>query len=379
MSKEKFVRNKPHVNIGVLIAVFGILSTLSLGMVIFNDVVATLDSDGDTIPDQEEDRAKQPLFFDVTDEILTFRSYGTETSPTTGGHEVGHQLGLSHDGLSSHLEIQSRLYDDVSTENPILEFGVKYESLIEFVDSDTNGFFEPLVDTVIAQTTLDNMVRVEFGYGVDGQPSYYSKYSTLAGMFKVDLFTSKEHVLLARQVGLLAPNELKSYLTITNYVPLTFGTNLALKLSLNATHDLLFSNTGLFVKSSTGEYMVKYEWYDWAITDGTTTIVNTTIPKTSIPSMSGEIYINFGESTNVSYDPRLSWQVPIPGKWNIFDLPWTYFAIGSIALLTVVGTTRVLRKKPGRVKYVYEKASDSTESTTDAEKRIPSHLRHRDR
>ncbi|MCK4286482.1 MAG: hypothetical protein KAX18_09785, partial [Candidatus Lokiarchaeota archaeon] len=71
------MRDKPHVNIGVLIAVFGILSTLSIGMVIFNDIVATSDSDGDTISDYEEDRAIQPLFFDITDEVLTFRSYGT--------------------------------------------------------------------------------------------------------------------------------------------------------------------------------------------------------------------------------------------------------------------------------------------------------------
>ncbi len=379
MSKEKFVRDKPHVNIGVLIVIFGLLSTVSLGMLIFNDVVSALDSDGDSIPDQEEDRAKVPLFFDITDEVLTFRSYGTETTPTTGGHEVGHNLDISHYGLSSHLDIQSRLYDDVSTELPILEFGIKYESLIEFVDSDTNGFFEPLLDSVIAQTDLDNITRVEFGYGVEGQPSFYSEYSALAGTFKVDLFTSREHVLLARQVGLLAPNELKSYLTITNYVPLTFGTNLALKLSLDSSHNLNFSSSGLSVKTSTGEYMVEYEWYDWAIIDGNKAIVNTTVPKSSIPSMSGEIYINFGELTNVSYDPRLSWQVPIPGKWNIFDLPWTYFAIGSIALLTLTGTTRVLRKKPGRVKYVFAKSSESPKTTTKAEKRIPSHLRHKDR
>jgi hypothetical protein len=185
--------------------------------------------------------------------------------------------------------------------------------------------------------------------------------------------------LLARQVGLLAPNELKSYLTFTNYGPLTPGTKLALKLSLNATHNLIFSNTGLSVKSSTGEYTVEYEWYDRAITDGTTAIVNTTVPKSSVPSKSGVIYINFGELTNASYDPKLSWSVPIPGKWNIADLPWTYFAIGSIALLMVVSTTRILRKKPGRVKYVYAKSSDSTKTTTKAEKRIPSHLRHRDR
>jgi len=379
MSKEKFVRDKPHVNIGVLIAVFGILSGLSLGMVIFNDVVATLDSDGDTIPDLEEDRAKQPLFFDITGEVLTFRSYGTETIPTTGNHEVGHNLDISHAGVSSHLEIHSRLYDDVSTEIPLLDFGVKYESLIEFVDFDANGFFEPAVDVIIAQTTLDNITRTEFGYGIDGQPSYYSKYSTLGGVFKVNLYTSREHVLLARQVGLLAPNELKSYLTFTNYVLLTPGTNLALKLSLNATHNLIFSNTGLSVKTSTGEYTVEYEWYDRAITDGTATIVNTTVTKSSVPSKSGVIYVNFGELTNASYDPKLSWSVPIPGKWNIADLPWTYFAIGSIALLMVVSTTRILRKKPGRVKYVYAKSSDSTKTTSKTEKRIPSHLRHRDR
>ncbi len=379
MSKEKFVRDKPHVNIGVLIAVFGILSTLSLGMLIFNDIVAASDSDGDTIPDLEEDRAVQPLFFDITDEILTFRSYGTETTPISGNHEVGHNLDISHAGFSSHLEIRSKLYDDVSTEIPLLEFVVKYESLIEFTDSDANGFFEPALDVVIAQTTLDNITRTQFGYGVDGRPSYYSIYSTLGGVFKVNLYTSREHVLLARQVGLMAPNELKSYLTFTNYGPLTPGTNLALKLSLNATHNLIFSNTGLSVKSSTGEYMVEYEWYNWAITDGTPTIVNTTIPKSSVPSNNGVIYINFGELTNASYDPRLSWSVPIPGKWNITDLPWTYFAIGSIALLMVVSTTRILRKKPGRVKYVYAKSSDSTKPTSKAEKRIPSRLRHKNR
>ncbi|MHA2290464.1 MAG: hypothetical protein ACXABG_16885 [Promethearchaeota archaeon] len=115
------------------------------------------------------------------------------------------------------------------------------------------------------------------------------------------------------------------------------------------------------------------------ITDGTTTVVNTTVPKSSILSVSGEIYINFGDVTNVTYDPRLSWHVPIPGKWNVFDLPWSYFAIGSIALFTVAGTTRVLRKRPGRVKYVYAKSTDATKTTADAEKRIPSHLRHRDR
>jgi hypothetical protein len=363
MSKEKFVRSKPHVTIGVLIAVFGLLSSFSLGMVIFNDIVVTLDSDGDTVPDQEEERSKRPLFFEVTNDLLSFRSYQTETSPTS----VGHNLELSHDGLSTHLEIHSSLFNDVSTGVPLLEFVLKYESLIEFTDIDTNGYYDPGDDSIAGEAALTNMSRVDFGYGVDGQPSYYSGYSSIDGVLRVDFYTSREHILLGRQIGLLAPNELKSLLTFTNYVPLTGGTKLALKLSFNSSHNLIFSNTGLSVKVSTGNYKVEYEWYDWAIADGINTKVNITVPSSPILSKNGTIYINFGRLTNGTYDPKLSWDLPNLDTFNFADLPWTYFAIGSIALLMVATTTHVVRKKPGRVKYgYYTKSSNSAE--TDVKK-----------
>ena len=380
MSKEKFVRDKPHVTIGLLITVFSILSGLSLGIVIYNDVKTRSDSDGDTVPDNAEDRAKQPLFFEATENLLSFRSYGTETTPTGGNHELGHNLDILHGGLSSHLEIRSSLYDDVSTGIPILEFGIKYESLIEFVDANSNGFFEPVVDTIVGETSLINMVRIDFGYGVEGQPSYYSGYSTIDGVFKVYFYTSREHVLLARQVGLLAPNQLKSYLTFTDYSPTTSGLNLALKLSLSSNHNLVFSSSGLSVEASTDNYKAEYEWYDWAITDGTNTTVNTTVPSSSVPSSNGVIYLNFGQFTNGTYDPKLSWHLPYRNIFNFFDLPWSYIAMGSIAILMVIVTTRVVRKIPGRVTYEPAKlSSKSKKKATKAEKRIPSTLRHRDR
>ncbi|MHA1914764.1 MAG: hypothetical protein ACW986_07480 [Promethearchaeota archaeon] len=379
MSKEKFVRDKPHVTLGIIIAILGIFTATSTGVVMYIDVTETADSDGDGIADHLEERSKRPLFFGVADDLLTFSSYEGGTSPTSGNHEVGHNLGLSHDGLSSYVEIHSRLYDDLSTGIPVLEFGIKYDSLIEFVDSDSNGYFEPAMDTVVGKTLLTNLLRVEFGYGVDGQPSYYSRYSTLDEVFKVDFYTSREHVLLGRQVGLLAPDELKSVLTITNYSPITGGTSLALNLSLSSSHNLIFSSSGLEVKTSTGAYEVEYEWLDWAIIGGMSSIVNTTVPKTA-PSMSGDIYINFGDVINVSYYPRLMWSVPIPGKWNIFDLPWNYIAMGSIGLLMAATTAYIVRKRPGRTTYQpMTLSTNSTETTTDGEKRIPETLRHRDR
>ena len=249
MSKEKFVRDKPHVNIGTIaLIVLGIISMFSLGMMIFIDIMEKRDSDGDTIPDLAEGNAGHPLFFDTSDNVLFFRTYETSTS----NHEVGHNLDISNDGLSSHVNVQLGLHDDVSTAIPVLDFNIKYDSLIEFVDTDSNGFFDPVIDAVVGKTTLDNMLRLRFGFGVGGEPAYYSNYSTIDGVFKVDFYTAREHVLLGRQVGLLSPFELKSYITFTEYTQITGGTQLALNLSLN-------------------------EWYDWAIIDGVETKINTTV------------------------------------------------------------------------------------------------------
>ena len=123
MSKEKFVRDKPHINIGLIIALFSILSSISLGIMIYKDVMATLDSDGDSIPDDIETSERVPLFLQIYDEFLTVSTFDTESSTTLGGHEVGHHLGSSH-GFVSYLELDSSLYDDTSTGIPILEFNV---------------------------------------------------------------------------------------------------------------------------------------------------------------------------------------------------------------------------------------------------------------
>jgi len=375
MSKENFKRDKPHVNIGVLLLIFSMISGFSLGMVIYKDITKLLDDDGDSVPDIEEDRLRTPLFFEVTDDLLTFSSYDTATIPTTTGHELGHNLGLSH-GFSSHLAIQSNLYDDVSTGIPILDFKMQYESLIDFLDVDSNGYFDPVVDVIIGETALTNLTLENIGYGIDGQPAYYSGYSSSDGVFNAEFYISGEHVLLGRQVGLLAPNELKSRLTFVNYVP----SSLTLKLSFNSSANLIFSPSGIPLRASTGLYEVQYEWNDFAITDGTMTTVNVTLPSSSIPSNNGEIYINLGQVSNGTYDTKLLWVLPHNNLFNLLDLPWTYITIGSITILTVISTTHVIRKKPGRLKYrPLSSSSDSPESTTQADKSIPSTLRHRDR
>jgi len=402
MSKEKFVRNKPHVNIGTIALIaLGIISTISLGMMIYIDIMEERDSDGDSIPDLAEGNAGHTLFFDTSDDTLFFRTYETGTS----NHEVGHQLGLSHDGLSSHVNVQLGLLDDVSTAIPILDFNIKYDSLIEFFDDNGNGFFDPATDTIIGKTMLDNMLRLGSGFGVGGEPAYYSSYSTIDGVLKVDFYTAREHVLLARQVGLLSPLELKSYITFTEYTRITGGTSLALNLSLSSSHDITFSGTDLSAISSTGNYEVGYEWPDWAIINGVETKVNTTIPSSPMLSNVGSIYINFGEIINGTYDPKLHWQIPRPTSFSITDLPWSYITIGSIGILVIGMAVKdhIPRKKPGRVTYqpitlsaesadkvprkrpgrvTYQPittSSKSSETTSESENRIPKTLRHRDR
>jgi hypothetical protein len=400
MSKEKFVRDKPHVNIGTIaLIIFGIASAVSLGVMIYIDIMEERDSDGDSIPDLAEGNAGHHLFFNISDDTLSFRTYETGTSR----HEVGHNLDISHDGFSSHVNVQLGLLDDVSTATPIIDFNIKYDSLIEFVDGDSNGFFDPAFDTIIGKTTLDNMLRLGSGFGVDGEPAYYASYSTIDGVFKVDFYTAREHVLLGRQVGLLSPFELKSSITFTEYTPITGGTSLALNLSISSSHDITFSGTTLSAISSIGNYEMKYQWYVRAIINSVETQVNTSVPSSPMSLNIGSIYINFGEVINGTYDPKLHWQVPRPNSFSITNLPWEYITIGSIGILTVSMVVKTRRKKPGRVTYqpittstepadkvprkkpgrvTYQPITTSTESaekTTKSEKRIPKNLRHRER
>ena len=349
MSKEKFVRDKPHVNIGTIaLIIFGITSLSSFGMLIFADVMETRDSDGDSIPDLEELSANHPLFYEASDNILSFRTYESST-----GHELGHNLGISHGGFSSHVNVLLNLYDDVSKPIPIVDFNIKYDSLIEFVDNNANGFFDPTIDTVVGKTTLDNMIRIGFGFGVDGEPAYYSSYSTISGLFKVDFYTTREHVLLSRQIGLLAPYELKSVITLTEYVPITGGTMVALNLSLSSSQGIYFSGLTSSAIASTENYKSIYKWYDKATINDIQTTVNTTVPSSPIPLNSGQIYINFGNVVNGTYDPKLYWELPTTTNFNIFsDVPWSYITIGSLAALSITtAASHVARKRPGRVKY----------------------------
>lgn len=366
MSKEKFVRDKPHVNIGTIaLIVFGITSLSSLGMMIFSDVMETRDSDGDSVPDQEELSANHPLFYDATEDTLSFRTYETTT-----GHELGHNLGISHGGFSSYVNVLLNLYDDVSTPIPILDFNIKYDSLIEFIDNNANGFFEPTIDTVIGKTVLNNMIRTEFGFGVDGEPVYYSSYSTISGLFKVDFYTAREHVLLSRQVGLLAPYELKSVITITEYVAITGGTMVALNLSLSSSQGIDFSGLTSSVMTSMGNYKAVYEWYDTATINDVETTINTTVPSSSIPLDTGQIYINFGSVVNGTYHPKLRWELPRTTSFNIFtDIPWAYITICSLAIIAITtAASHVARKKPGRVKYSPPPSQKSSETITQSKK-----------
>jgi hypothetical protein len=315
---------------------------------IFADVMETRDSDGDSIPDLEELTANNPLFYEASENTLSFRTYESIT-----GHELGHNLGISHGGFSSHVNVLINLYDDVSKPIPILDFNIKYDSLIEFVDNNANGFFDPTMDTVVGKTTLNNMIRTGLGFGVEGEPAYYSSYSTVSGLFKVDFYTAREHVLLSRQVGLLAPHELKSVITIMEYVPITGGTMVALNLSLSSSQGIDFSGLTSSALTSMENYKAVYEWYDTATINDFQTTVNTTVPSSPSSLNSGQIYINFGSVVNGTYDPKLLWELPRTTSFNFFtDVPWSYITIGSLAVLSITTSAgHVVRKRPGRVKY----------------------------
>ena len=380
MSKEKFVRDKPHVNIGLIITIFSFLSIASVGILIYNDIKILFDSDGDSINDYDESRSEIPLYIEATSNSLDYRSFLTDTSSETQTHEVGHHLGINH-GIISHLEINSHLYDDVSSGNPILNFSWRYESVIEFFDEDGDGYFESSIDTVLGLYPILNMTRVAFRQGIGGQPALYSEYISNDGQLTVEFFTTEEHVLLSRGIGMLAPNDLKSLLKFSDYSPLTNETGIVLNISIQSSSELLFSDSK--VNASEGEYRAEYEWLDWAIKDGINGTVNITVPTSANPGKGASIYINLGNFQNATYDPHYYPNIPTRNAFSLIeDIPWPYVALSAVSVLMVSVGVKTARKKYGRVKYgeiTLEKKHSHGNSTSDAEKRIPAKLQHKNR
>ena len=182
MSKEKFVRDKPHVNIGTIaLIVLGIISMFSLGMMIFIDIMEKRDSDGDTIPDLAEGNAGHPLFFDTSDNVLFFRTYETSTS----NHEVGHNLDISHDGLSSHVNVQLGLHDDVSTAIPVLDFNIKYRRT-----GETNPAWK---GNKVGITALHRWIGIHKPKPTDGKCQICHQVADEKGRTKLVLSNIKNH------------------------------------------------------------------------------------------------------------------------------------------------------------------------------------------
>lgn len=346
MSKEKFVRDKPHVNVALVAVV--IITGLSCGMVIYTDIVKRLDGDGDGVPDNQEARRQIPLYFESSDDSLLYHTYETTNGSTSGIHEPGHDFTIIHAAGTMHLQLHWNQYEDVSTETPKVDFNWMYDSLIEFVDVDANGLFEPAFDSVVAQTSLDNWTRIGLGFGVDGEPVFYSSYHTGDGVLETTFYVTKEHVLLSGGIGLLDPGDLKSILEFTDFVPITGGTKLALNLSIQSDRDLQFSSAGVSV--SNGKFGAEYLWPRWILRDGVNGSVNVTMPTPGASIQEADVYLNLGMFSSAMMDPHFR----ILNRRDTFsfsDLPWTYIALGSVTLLGIGLTSQKAKKRPGRVKY----------------------------
>ncbi|MBD3188991.1 hypothetical protein GF325_19345 [Candidatus Bathyarchaeota archaeon] len=346
MSKEKFVRNKPHVNVGLVAVV--IITGLSCGMVIYQDIAKLLDGDGDSVPDNREARMQIPLYFESSGDSLLYQTYETVNGSTPVHHEPGHDLTISHATGTMHLQLHWNQYADVSTGIPKVKFSWIYDSLVEFMDVDANGLFEPAFDSVVAHTSLDNWTRTGFGHGVDGEPVFHSSYLTGDGVLEATFYTTEEHVLLSRGIGLLEPGDLKSILEFTDFVPITGGTKLALNLSIQSDRDLQFSSAGVTV--SNGSFGAEYMWPRWIVRDGVNGSVNVTMPLPGAPVKEADVYLNLGMFSSATVDPHFR-IFRRRDNVSLIDLPWTYIALGSVTLLGIGITSQKTKKRPGRVKY----------------------------
>jgi len=293
-----------------IIVVF--LIGIALISLIFNYVIAS-DNDEDGIEDEFEELNKRDIDIEIEADKIQI-----ESSLRSGDIKDEIQLKITND--SEGLSIEVGYESEISSENITLvdlEFGIIFRKLIEFVDSDENGIYDPFVDVTIQEFNFTDFQPVKYTQISisDDTKLHYFVVNTTNGVFTAHIYFSEEfHIINGT---LVTPVQTKIDIQISNFPHINSSSQIALYTSLESENDyneeedtedeiLDYATNEKGVISEMNNLTGIFTWKNNATIDGfSKAILMSSLDIDDYDGDEQRLYLNYPRGTHIYHDPKV--------------------------------------------------------------------------
>jgi len=292
-----------------------LIGLILFGILILNFAIGNViasDADDDGIEDSFED-------FNKRDVEIEFKENETEVESVlrTGRQKDSIEFKIKYDGGGLDIDIgYESEYSTTATELEI-EFGVRFRELIEFVDLDSNGIYDPSTDNttqVVELISFQPIVYTSFDISTDTIMHYFI-VNTTDGIFTAHIYLVEEFAIV--NGTLITPVKAKIDLEITNFNFLNDSSQIALYTKLESGEDYededhtedekegyATGEKGVLTRSEA--YTGIFTWKENATIDGVSKEVLTSAIEVDDDDESEQkFYLNYINGTHIYHDPKI--------------------------------------------------------------------------
>ncbi|MFX0106348.1 MAG: hypothetical protein ACFE75_12785 [Candidatus Hodarchaeota archaeon] len=335
---------------------YGILWVAILSLVIFGSTlnVVASDDDGDGVDDDYEELNKRNIEVEIYPGQIEIESKLRQGSQID---EIELEVKYGSGGLEIGISYESEYTSENETEFEI-EFEAAFRKLIEFVDLNGNGIYDPSIDNTIQEINLDSFQPAIYTSSniSDDTTLHYILINTTDGVFAAHVYLVEEFSLV--NGTLIRPTSLKVDIEITNFNYLDLGSQLALYIKLESSSEYetedntedekdgyITDESG--VKTIINDYKGVFTWKENATIDGVSKrVLSSAIEVDDDDENEQKLYLNYPRGDHIYHDPAMSiYSVASGFDW----LPILIIGsiIGIVSVLSVLSIV-IFRKRKNR-------------------------------
>ncbi len=314
-------------------------------------VISSDDVDNDAIDDNFEDLNKRKIEVDISENEATIQSIrqGTETKDL-----IRTDIVYSEYGVEIQIGYKSSIEADFE-----ITFGITFRELIEFIDNDFNGLYDPEVDQSIQNYTLNDFLPIYYEKVVIQDESFlhHLRIQTVSSNFTLNVYFAEEFTIVEN--SLISPTQAKIDIEIENFNYLNDSSQIALYTSLDSEADFQrhndtedeekgYAKAELGIATVVNEYTGFYSWNESGIVDeASQNILVSGILPDDIIENGNKVYLNYPRGVIIYHSSKIGIEgLLITEEFPLLGLALLLIAIGAVSSIVAYSVYHREKSKP---------------------------------